>query len=72
VTKDIPPNCIAAGNPAKVVRHLDPDVCIKTRAEWFAFPDQLALHHQELDRRMLKGNTLLGWMCSVFFPAVGD
>jgi maltose O-acetyltransferase len=24
VTKDVPPNCIVAGNPAKLLRHIEP------------------------------------------------
>jgi hypothetical protein len=69
---DIPLNCIGADNPVKVVKHLDPCFRIKTRSEWLVFPDQLAMHHRELDRRMLKGNTLPGRIRPVFFPADGD
>lgn len=33
VTKDVPPNVIVAGNPARVVKHLDPDRVI-LHGEW--------------------------------------
>ncbi len=68
VVKDIPPNVIAAGNPATVVKHLDPDRRLKTRAEWFANLPQL----DEIDRKERKGNTTLGWLRSMIFPIKGD
>lgn len=35
VTRNIPPNCLAAGNPCKVIRFLTPDDSINNKAELF-------------------------------------
>jgi len=72
VTSDIPANVIAAGNPAEVIRKLDPDEPMKTRAEWFADPDKLEADIRGIDRDMLGGNTLLGWLRATIFPKQGD
>ncbi|MEA2101528.1 MAG: acyltransferase [Thermodesulfobacteriota bacterium] len=72
VIKDIPENCIAAGNPAVIVKKLDPDREMNTRAHWFANPEELVFNHKEIDKDMLKGNTMLGWLRSVFFPTKKD
>jgi len=71
-TRDIPANVIAAGNPAEVIRKLDPDEPMKTRAEWFAAPDKLEAEIRGIDRDMLGGNTLLGWLRATIFPKQGD
>jgi len=72
VVSDIPANVIAAGNPARVVRELDTNETMKTRAHWLSDPKKLSRDFDILDRAQLKGNTLLGWMRSVFFPRTGD
>ncbi len=72
VVKDIPPNVIAAGNPAAVVRNLDPARHIKTRAEWFADVEKLAAEFSEIDRELLKENTFFGWIRSIIFPKRND
>jgi len=68
VTRDIPPNVIAAGNPAVPVRELDPNQPMRTRAEWFADFVKLEQDIDAIDRKMLEGNTLLGWIKSLVFP----
>ena len=72
VVRDIPSNCVAAGNPAVVVRELDPDHPRRTRIEWFADYTDLARQFIELDRNAMRGNTIVGWLRSVFFPRQGD
>jgi serine acetyltransferase len=72
VSRDIPENVIAAGNPAVVVRSLDADKPMKTRADWLADPKTLALQFEEIDRGVMKNNTWLGWLRSLFFPRRGD
>ncbi len=72
VVRDVPPNCIAAGNPAKIVKHLEADKPTKTRGEWFSAPEWLEFQIEDLDRKMLDGNTILDWMRSLLFPVVGD
>jgi carbonic anhydrase/acetyltransferase-like protein (isoleucine patch superfamily) len=68
VTDDVPPNTIAAGNPARVVKELDPGAAITTRQQWFADPARLSRDFALLDRERLKGNTILGWLRSLIFP----
>lgn len=72
VVKDIPSNSVAAGNPAKVVKKLDPDMKFITRADWFADPVKLARQFRILDKSMLEGNTFSGWFRSILFPKNGD
>jgi len=72
VVKDIPANAIAAGNPATVIKYLDPEKPIRTRMEWLANPAKLAEEFEEIDRDMMKGNTLAGWFRSMLFPRKGD
>lgn len=72
VVHDVPANAVAAGNPARVVRRLDPDRKFTTRAHWYADPQRLYRQFDHLDRRMLAGNTLLGWLRYLLFPTRGD
>lgn len=72
VAKDIPPNSIAVGNPAKVVKTLDPAERLVKREKLFENPRQLKQYMNDFDRSFLKGNSTLGWIRSVLFPRDGD
>jgi serine acetyltransferase len=72
VVKDIPANAIAVGNPATVIKYLDPDKPLKTRADWLSDPAKLAKDFEIIDRALMKGNTLTGWFRSLLFPRLGD
>jgi acetyltransferase-like isoleucine patch superfamily enzyme len=72
VTSSVPPNTIAAGNPARVVKHLDPKVKIATRAHWFSDPVGLFKVIDQAERDILQGNTILHWLRYLLFPAKGD
>jgi acetyltransferase-like isoleucine patch superfamily enzyme len=72
VVKDIPANAIAVGNPATVIRYLDPDKPMKTRKDWLSNPAKLAADFELIDRALMKGNTLRGWFRSLLFPRRGD
>jgi len=72
VVKDIPANAIAAGNPATVIKYLDPDKPMKTRVDWLSDPVKLARDFELIDRAIMKGNTLRGWFRSLLFPRSGD
>jgi len=65
VTCDIPPNVIAAGNPAKTIKHLDPDKPVTTRKERFSDIDEMNNALETAEKQSLKGNTLLGWIRSL-------
>lgn len=72
VTKDIPANCIAAGNPARVVRELDPARDFIKREVLFSDPDLMEKNMDQLTRYLLRNNTLWGWLRSVLFPTTKD
>lgn len=72
VTTDIPPNCVAAGNPAKVVKELDPDIGYTKREKMFANPEELEKYMNAFDKGFLKGNSTLGWLRALLFPRKGD
>jgi acetyltransferase-like isoleucine patch superfamily enzyme len=72
VVDDVPPNVIAAGNPARVVKALDPDRPLKTRREWFADPARLSRDFRVWDRALLKDNTLGHWLRYLVRPNCDD
>ena len=72
VVKDIPAAAVAAGNPAAVIRYLDPEKPLKSRTEWLADPVALARDFAIIDRDLMRGNTLGGWLRSLLLPRRGD
>ena len=72
VVRDIPPNVVAAGNPAVVLKQLDTDKPMQTREDWFSIIAQLSAEVKENEKNNLKGNTLWGWLRSLVFPLKGD
>lgn len=72
VVSSIPANCVAVGNPAKVIRKLDPKEKIISRAQLFRNPEHLEADTLKLERYLLADNTLLKWLRVLFFPRRGD
>ena len=72
VVNSIPANCIAAGNPAQVVKHLDPQKSFTTRRQWYLKSANLFKEIDQLDRELLRENTLPHWLRYVFFPSKKD
>lgn len=72
VTKSIPPNTISAGNPAKIVKTLNPAERITGRAQWFSDPEQLSKDLDRIDREMLRGNSFFHWIRHLLFPHRND
>ena len=68
VTKNIPANVVAAGNPAKVVKNLDQGDFI-SRKDLYKDPIQLAKDFDNLDKFNLKDNTFIEWLRSIFAPS---
>jgi hypothetical protein len=72
VVEDIPPNVVAAGNPARAVKRLDPERTITPRRDWFADPMRLKRNLEIWDRALLEGNTLGGWVRYLIHPTRND
>lgn len=68
VTKDVPANVVVAGNPAKVVKELDPGRAFVTRMDYFKDPAELERFFDAINREVLAGNTLWRWLWSVVYP----
>ena len=69
VTKDVPPNVVVAGNPARVVKELDPEKGFTTRMDYFANPAELERFFDAINREVLAGNSFWRWLWSVIYPA---
>ncbi len=67
VVKDVPDNVVVGGNPAKIIKELDPSIEGLTRIELFKDPLGLEDLHDQIDLYTLKNNSFLGYLKSVFF-----
>ena len=72
VVDAIPENCVAAGNPARVVKTLDAREPFTTREKFFSDPVKLAEEFMAWEQAVLQGNTFFGWVRHLLFPAKGD
>lgn len=72
VAGDVPDNVIAAGNPATVVKKLDPSRELVTRASLFADETALNKKNDDIDRYVLYHNSWLGWLRARISPRRGD
>jgi acetyltransferase-like isoleucine patch superfamily enzyme len=72
VSRDVAANTVVVGNPAREVKRLDPDGVRRTRADCFADPREAERYFQLVDRELLCGNSLLGWLRSRLWPRGGD
>ena len=72
MVESVPDNCVAAGNPARVVKRLDPEETFTTRSDFFSDPARLSRDFMAWEQAMLRGNTLFGWLRHLLFPAKGD
>ena len=72
VTKDIPANVIAAGNPATVVKPLDPGTQLVGRDALLADAQALELATDNMDKYLLGNNTWWNWLRTLVKPRRGD
>ena len=72
VVKDIPANVIAAGNPAVVIRPLDPERKVTGREAMFADFAGMQRDQDYLDHYTLDKNSLWGYLRHKFRPRPGD
>lgn len=72
VSRDVPANVVVAGNPARVVKELDPGQGFTTRADYFANPAELERFFDGVDRMVLQDNSMLGWLRTLLWPRRGE
>ena len=72
VAGDVPANCIVAGNPAKIIRRLDPEKTIKTRGQWLPGFFQSLDYLNHIEKEMFRRNTLRHFLRVLFAPRRGD
>jgi acetyltransferase-like isoleucine patch superfamily enzyme len=72
VTRDVPANVVVAGNPAKVVKELDPEQGFTTRADYFEDPVKLERFFDAVERDLLGQNSFWNWLRALFFPGPRD
>ena len=72
VSRDVPANVVVAGNPAVVVKELDPERRFTTRADYFAEPVQLEAYYDQIGRTLLGENSFFNWLRALLFPTTRD
>lgn len=72
VTRDIPANCVAAGNPARVVKTINPERRMLKRELLFRDPEHYFYNQDQLDRWMLGNNGWWNWLRSCIKPTKND
>lgn len=72
VVSDIPANVVAAGNPAKVVKQLDPAHTFRKRIDLLG--DTKAIDHasNQLQRYLMRHNNLFTWLKAMISPSRHD
>jgi acetyltransferase-like isoleucine patch superfamily enzyme len=68
VTRDVAPNTIAAGNPARCIAELDPSESITRRDALFVGGMPYQAFKDEYDARRLSGNTVRSWLRARLWP----
>jgi acetyltransferase-like isoleucine patch superfamily enzyme len=72
VTKNIPANVIAAGNPARVIKTINPNRRMLKRELLFSDPKHYFYNQDQLDRYLLGNNSIWNWLRSIIKPSRDD
>ena len=64
VVKDVPDNVVVGGNPAKIIKELDPSIDGLTRMKLFGDPVGLQDLYDQIDIYTLKNNTIFEFIKS--------
>ncbi|ARN75220.1 acyltransferase [Oceanicoccus sagamiensis] len=68
VVNDVPDNVVVGGNPAVVIKQLNPKRKMLKREFMFQQEGAFQQQQEELVRLALEGNTVFSWIRSIFFP----
>jgi len=68
VTHDVPANVVVAGNPARVVKTLDPNHERRTRMDAYADPAAAVAFFDAVDREVLEANRFWYWLWTCLYP----
>jgi serine acetyltransferase len=69
VTRDVPPNTVVAGNPARPVKQLDTSQPFKRREALFQDAESYDAYLRRYDAFMLQENSLGSWLRSLILPS---
>ena len=72
VTRSTPATVVLAGNPAEIIKELDPDAPRVTRLDLYRDPDALVAFLEDAWRHANNANTTLGWLKSALAPSRSD
>ncbi|QEY17177.1 acyltransferase [Cellvibrio sp. KY-GH-1] len=72
VTKNIPANCVAAGNPARVIKTINPNRRMLKRELLFSDAEHYFYNQDQLDKYMLGNNGWWNWLRSLWKPTQQD
>lgn len=72
VTKDIPANAVAAGNPARVIKTINPNRRMLKRELLFNDAEHYFYNQDQLDKYMLGNNGWINWLRSLWKPNQQD
>lgn len=72
VTGDIPANVVAAGNPARVIKRLNPKRRMLKRDFLFQRGDYYWQNQKALDRYLTEGNGFFHWLRTLWRPEGKD
>lgn len=72
VVKDVPDNVVVGGNPARVIKTINPNRRMLKRERLFEQGEFYLQNQRDLDRYVLSGNSWWGWLRSLLLPTRQD
>lgn len=73
VAEDVPANVVVAGNPARIVKELDPAEPRKTMGSLFQeSPEKVKAQQKYIQHLALSKNSWAGWLRTLLFPRRSD